>query len=272
MIVACWRVLYGEDWIVQSLRSVLPFVDRAIIFWSDRPWGEAKEVTYLGQTVPIPWHEGKPFDGWVDRIREQGFDPKPEIEQFQFHHPSPKGYWTAAINGRFHDAIPDTLLLLECDHVWDGKQLDAALREFRANKYRAATSRQVEMWKGFDWRVPERPNRTGTVFWNGKGMRTFPPTRSQGEPTGTDFHLISAHVHNLGFCVSEKTMLMKHLTALAFSKGIGDSKPKERWFEDVWRKWEPGMEDLEIAEAWAHSIPRAIPYDRSQVPEVLRVP
>lgn len=270
MIVACWRVLYGEDFLIPSLRSVLPFVDKAVIFWSDRPWGAARSVSYLGTETPIPWTEGKPFDGWVDRMRGEEFDPKPPIEQHYFHHPGPVGYWTAAVADRFGSEIPDTLILLECDHVWDAKGLEAALREFKANRYRAATSRQVELWRTFDWRVPERPNRTGTVFWSGKGLKALPPTRHQGEPTGTDFHLLSPAVHNLGFCVSEETMLTKHLCALSFSARIGDSRPNERWVEDVWKRWEPGMENLEIARGWEHTIPRAIPYDRAQVPEVLR--
>lgn len=275
MIAACYRILYGEDWIVPSLKSVLPHVDEVVIFWSDRPWKQARSVTYLGADTPIDWSAGRPFDGWVERIRENGFDPNPPIEQHYFHVDTPHNYWTRAIADRWHEGSkhkrPDILMLMECDHVWRDDQIAMALREFTNNGYRAATSRQIELWKTFDWRVPERPNRTGAVFWNMHRVAgSFPETRTQGEPRSADFERLRAEVHNLGFCSSGKTMLSKHLTALSFSAKIGDSRPNERWLEDVWKRWEPGMENLEISRGYEHTIRCAVPYDRSQVPEVLR--
>jgi hypothetical protein len=270
VIVACVRLLYGEDWIVPLVRSVLPHVDEVVIFWSDRPWGQARSVTYLGNDTAIPWTAGKPFDGWVDRVREQGFDPKPPVSQHYFHVDTPKGYWTAAINDRWPSKMPETLILLEGDHVWRDDQMRMALREFSNNRMKCATSRQIELWRTFDWRIPERSNRTGCVFWDTRGMSAFPPTRSQGEWSGTEMQTLRAEVHNLGFCSSERTMLSKHLTALSFSGKIGDSKPNARWLEDVWKRWTPGMGNLEISEGHEHSIRCAIPYDRTMIPEVLK--
>jgi len=126
------------------------------------------------------------------------------------------------------------------------------------------------LWRTPEWRVPERPNRTGLVLWNLMGLRDMPPTKFQGEPYSADWTRFRATIHNCGFLVSEKTMLLKHLCALAFSGAIGDSVPREEWYEDVWKAWRPGDENLEIARGWERAIPRAVPNDLATLPKALR--
>ena len=53
-------------------------------------------------------------------------------------------------------------------------------------------------------------------------------------------------------------MLYKHLTALVFSKVIGDSEPDEKWYEDKWLNWEPETKNLEISDGFQHKIKKAI--------------
>lgn len=51
---ALYRVLYGEDFIQDSILSIIDHVDKIFVFWDDRPWGDVKEAKYKGNIVKIP--------------------------------------------------------------------------------------------------------------------------------------------------------------------------------------------------------------------------
>ncbi len=53
---ALYRVLYGEDFIQDSILSILDHVDKVFVFWDDRPWGDVKEAKYKGHMTKIPTH------------------------------------------------------------------------------------------------------------------------------------------------------------------------------------------------------------------------
>jgi len=272
MIDAIYRILYGEDFIVPSVLSIIDKVDRIFICWTDRPWGWAREVEYMGETIQLPIKSSQPYDGWLERLTsELRPEQMDKIITEQMHTDQPDNQFTEFANRIFmQHGRPDTLICMEPDHVWREEYLDHALREFTNNGYRAARSRQIELWKSFGWRVPERPGRTGTVFWNLKGLQGLPQTKRQAEPRGTDFMVLGARVHNLGFCVSEKSMLQKHLIALAYAKTVRDSSPGPEWFERKWKAWteENQLTDLEIAQGYESHIPKVVPFS-GPMPETL---
>lgn len=274
--VAIWRIFYGEDFIVESILSVLPFVDKAIVYWTDRPWGSWKTVTYKGKTYKRPGGGGTPMNGWHEKVgrlrnRSPGLG---KVEREYFHVDDPMNQFTRIVNQSLIPQYgkPETLIVLEPDHVLHYGQLTTALREFKSNGYRAAHTKQIDLWKTTEWRIPERPNRTGTVFWNLSDLDEMPETKRQAEPRSSDFVQLNAYTHNLGFCVSQETMLLKHVCALGFSQEIGDSMPNEDWFERKWLHWNPttNNRDLEIAKGYEHMIPKAVPYDPAGLPGVLR--
>jgi hypothetical protein len=274
MIDAIYRILYGEDWIVPSVKSIIHAVDRVFICWTDRPWGKATEVEYRGEKIKLPINPDQPYDGWRKALNS-GLtrDEKEKVYFERMHTDQPDNQFTEFANRVFmHHGKPDTLICMEPDQVWMEGALDSALKVFHANGYRCAMSRQIELWKGFKWRVPERPGRTGTVFWNLKGISGLPPTRKQAEPRGTDFHILGARVHNLGFAVSEESMLRKHLIALAYSETVRDSRPNPDWFERKWKAWNEAhqINNLEISIGYENHIPWVMRYD-GPLPEVLDV-
>ena len=54
MKVAIYRIHYGLDFLEQSINSIIADVDRVFVFHSSRPWSKRTEVTYLGETFPLP--------------------------------------------------------------------------------------------------------------------------------------------------------------------------------------------------------------------------
>ncbi len=284
--VAIYRILYGQDFLCESIDSVLPVVDNVVVFWSDRWWGapEPNGAERVSCNVPalddaLSYIPNEPFDAWQERLlthtpRDLG-DREVNVDFIYDHVSDPMNQFTHLVNDHVIPEYgkPDELLIMEPDLVFRDDQLERALTEFRNNGYTAAKTRQIELWREPCWRVPERPNRTGAVLWNLKRLHEMPPTQRQGEPRGTAFETIKAYVHNFGFCNSDPTMRLKHLAAILFSETIGDSIPNTSWLDDKWRAWtaENQLEHLEISRGHEHMIPRAVPYDTTQLPESIRL-
>ncbi len=274
MRYAVYRILYGEDFIAESIKSVLPHVDKVFVFWTDQALGGATSAVYRGEQVAFGLHPGEPFDDWRDRVEEIDTD-KIVIEKH--HHPNFTGQFTIHVNDLILPRFPrpDTILSLEPDHVFRADQIEAALTEFEGGNHAAAKTRQVELWRTPSYRCdPERPWRTGTVLWNLSRVKRVPPTHRQAQPIGGGpaFGTLDAYVHNFGFCVSEKSMYWKHVLALGFSPLIGDSIPNEDWYESIWLKWHPDRNNanLEISRGAEHHIQRAVPYPEQELPELIR--
>ena len=155
---------------------------------------------------------------------------------------------------------PEEVMIIEVDHIFRKDQIEKSIKEFRSRKLQCATTRQIEIWKGFKHRVPERINRCGVNFWNLRNLEKMPKTLRQGNIR--NMHKLSTFVYNLGFAVSERTMYWKHLTALAYSKKIKDLVPNEDWYENKWLNWnEDNNYDLEISKGKEYLIPKVVPYN-----------
>lgn len=262
---AIYRVLYGEDFVQYSIRSILPYVDQIFVFWDDIPWGDVHSCVYRGERVIFP----EKFDAAVERILDMN---EPKVILLYNHRFNNVNQFTYLVNEKIIPAYgkPEELLVIEVDSVFKKAEIEKAFTEFRQRNLRCAKTRQVEIWRGFDYRVPEREYRTGAVLWNLRDIEAMPPTQRQAEGEGME--ILEAEIHNFGFAVSPKVMYWKHLTALAFSQAIGDCIPNEDWLEDKWLTWHPetNNKDLEISIGFEHVIPEAVPYDVSLLPEEIR--
>lgn len=266
MIYALYRCLYGEDFIQQSIKSIQEYVDKIFIFWDDKPWGDVDSCIYKEQKITFP----KKFDNIIDKIKELN---NSKIELIYDHQYNNLNQFTHFVN----DIIllkydrPDIIFFIEVDHVWKKNQLESVLLEFKKKNIPCASSSQVELWKTPAYRIPERKGRLATIFWNMNLVNNIPPTGRHANIDHMPF--LSSYVHNFGFCISEKTMYWKHMTALAFSQKIKDSRPNESWYEEKWLKWdfEKNNKNLEISQGSEHTIPYAYRYNLNELPEVIKV-
>ena len=240
MRAAVYRVLYGEDFIEESIRSVLGAVDKVYVFWTNRVWGDCKSVVYKGEEIHFP----DKFDDVVDKVRAIKSD---KIQLIEDYYPKPTDQFTYLT--KKYD-IQGTTLLIEADQVMENAK--DALDQFEQTKFSNAAVHQIEYWKTRNYRIPPR-KRSGPVMWK----TSLPPTRANGAPRGRKIEYVSSMAHNYGFCVSEKAMYWKHLTTLAHSSFIGDTPPREEWYEEVWKKWTPDMKNLEISKGCESHIPYA---------------
>lgn len=268
-IYAVYRCLYGEDFVKESILSISDYVDKIFIFWTNIPWGNVTECTYKGEVVKFP----ERFDNILKKINELK-NPKiiliqqvPEMNYLNV----PWNLYTTIINKWviMDYERPDIVVIPEVDHVFRSDQAKMAFEEFISSNLVSAKTRQVELWKTPLYRIPERPKRIGVVFWNLKLIDRLPVTLGNGEDHST--RAMNSFVHNLGFVVSKKVMYWKHMTAIAFSEKIRDSIPDENWL-DRWLTWnyKKNNRDLEVSINYKSNIPYAYPYDKNELPELIR--
>ncbi|KKS77898.1 MAG: hypothetical protein UV74_C0002G0026 [Candidatus Woesebacteria bacterium GW2011_GWB1_43_14] len=263
MIYAVYRCLYGEDFIQESIRSIRDYVDKIFIFWDDKPWGDIESCIYKGEEVKFP----KKFDNILDKIQELN-DPK--VVLIHDHVENNLGQFTHLIN----DIIlknwqkPDLFIVIEVDHVLKQSEMKRALGHMSSGQIRHATTKPLELWKTYEYRIPER-NRLATVFWNMDGLERLPDTGRQANAGQTA--VLPVYTHNFGFCFNPQTMYWKHLTALGYAKKIGDRLPNEDWY-DKWLNWSinDDNKDLEISKGREHTIPYAYRYDVNELPEAIK--
>lgn len=264
MRYAVYRCLYGEDFVQASINSVAGHVDKIFVFWTDKPWGGATGCVYKGEHVEFP----DKFDSIIEKVEELD---SPKITLVKAHTDTPWNqltYFTNNILLREYDR-PDTIVFPEIDHVFREDQVVGAFDEFDRGGLRCAMTRQVELWRTPEYRIPERPHRHGVAFWDMMGIDEMPTTGGNAEIPG--MVRTNHFVHNFGFAVSEKVMYWKHMTALGFSRVLHDSEPNEAWY-DKWLSWriDHNNENLEISKGSEGSIPYAVPYDVSELPELIR--
>lgn len=261
--VAVYRVLYGEDFIQESILSILPHVDKVYVVKAEKPWGNTTGVTYMSAWFPWP----EKFDNTVEKVLELN---EPKVEIIPDYWPTPAGQLTHIVNDLvLKRCEPETVVFIEPDHVFSPEEANKAFAAWKEFFGLQASTCQVEHWKTPLWMVPERPNRTSVVFHRIFGQ-PMGPTGFNGASDG--IHRLPAYVNNLGFCIHETNMLWKHLTALAFSRIVGDSPPNEMWLADKWLKWHPetNNKNLEISLGYEWAIPCAVPCPESLIPEVIK--
>jgi Tfp pilus assembly protein PilF len=265
-VYAVYRCLYGEDFVQESIKSIAEHVDKIFVFWDDAPPGNVTGCTYKGKTVTFP----KKFDAVVDSVR--GLD-NPRIELIYDHQDTADNHLTRLVNNIIlpdHEK-PAIIISLEADHVFRDDQIRKAIDEFIEKDCVFATTSLVEVWKGFNHRLPDRPNKVGAIFCNMTKLNKMPATLKHGGVLVMP--KLSAFAHSFGFAVSEKLMYWKHLLSIAAAQKFGGAVPSEDWYEKKWLKWdfEANNENFEIPEQGSEEQTlSAIPYDFNELPELIK--
>ena len=256
MIYAFYRILYGEDFIKESLNSILPHVDKVFVFWTDKFFGDVSEVIYKNELIKFP----EKIDNVIEVIREMN---NPKIELIYDHRPNNENHFTERVNTYIlpHHPKPDYILFMEPDFIYPTEDFKLALTEMqpliKQGYYWFSTS-QIEYWKTPKYTVPRMGERLSAIWWYIKDLEQIPPTGFHANVhDGENFAWLKSRTHNLGFCVSDNAMFWKHMGSLAYSNLINDAFPNEMWYEEKWRDWEydHNGKNYEISLGEEHMIP-----------------
>ena len=54
MILAIYRIHYGTDFIIESVNSIIDYVDKIYIFYSEEPWVKTDKINYKSNLIEFP--------------------------------------------------------------------------------------------------------------------------------------------------------------------------------------------------------------------------
>ena len=256
MVYAFYRILYGEDFIKESLESILPHVDKVFIFWTDKFFGDVTEVDYKGEIIQLP----KKVDNVIEIIKAMNHS---KIELIYDHRPNNKNHFTERVNKYIlpHYPKPKYILFMEPDFVYGNEGFEQTMAELelliQKGYYWFSTS-QIEYWNSPKYVAHRLNTRLAAIWWYLEGMDEIPPTGFHAnEDDRTYFYQLTSKIYNLGFCVSNKAMYWKHLGSIAYSRKINDAEPNVMWYENKYKDWIYGHldKDFEISLGEEHLIP-----------------
>lgn len=263
MIWAIYRIHYGLDFLEPSINSIIKNVDRIFIFYSKDPWVKATHINYKKKFIDFP---NNPEDVESFLINKFSKNKKIIIKNYECKTPDNQFGDLFNLACSINFAKPKYALFMEPDMVFGENQLKMMKLELDIKFWiRSIIAQQIEIWK-YDnnkkekntFRIPLR-KRIGPVLWKIKKKDNDIITGFGGGPKNKRKENYSfIKILNLGFSYNKDTMLYKHLTALVFSKAIGDSEPDENWYEFKWLNWKPETRDLEISVGFQHKIKKAI--------------
>lgn len=251
-----YRIHYGIDFLKQSIESVEDWADKIYICYSLFPWTRDTHVLYKGVNTTLSNPEN------VEDFLNNNFDNNKKIIFLNEEFDTPKHQFRKLFEkiSNLEGYTPKTCLFIEPDMVFVKGDLHKLHDELAQENYDNISTRQVELWKNFNWRIPQR-DRVGPTLWNIDKKSDF---NTHFGTTSEDGKIVSSSRivnYNFGFCIHKHTMLYKHLTALSFSAKIGDSLPCPDWYEDKWLNWSPETMNIEISLNYKHTIHKAIPYE-----------
>jgi hypothetical protein len=238
--VAIYRLLYGSDFIGESLESVYPWCSKILCFVGHEMFGGLRAINYFGHDVYLP-HD---IDGVTEAIQrwKRGNDPQDKVELID-------NPYAALLKGQVSEMINNIVIpRYECSHVLFVEADEVWRRDAIARLFDVASSTDDDEYMApachLFWRSPAYRsirNNPAAVLRALKGRRSIGPTwhaltsaseklRRREDP--------AVRIHNFGYAASERTIFWKHMTALSFSRDRKlDSPPREEWFEEVWRAW-----------------------------------
>lgn len=254
-------VLYGSDFIVESINSILSHVDMVYVVMMEKPWGDTKGVTYKGEWVPWP----EKFDDTREKLAVLNH---PRVTVLETYKHSPFERWGFAFDlvRKSCKTRIDEVVFIDPDCVFRSDQATAVFDDDWAAhpEYQWASVPQIELWRTPAWQV-DRARMMVSLHRGNLDLLV-----SNTEATRPKSYPLAGRVHNFGFACSPQNTLWKHLTAMSFAPVVGESEPNPRWYDVKWAGWEPGIGDLEPSIRCESAIGVPVPYDVAGLPASIK--
>ena len=262
MRIALYRAYYGEDFIRESITSIINHVDAVLIGIADKPWSGIKEIEINGQKIRIP----RPIDNLRSIVENMQKDYPGKIHIFDYWQDRPDNQFSNMYNYKASLFNPSMLVIMEPDMVWEKGHAEKVFNFMEKEKMRAFCTFQVEHWKEHKWMIPVR-QRPGAIFYNIDLLGCMPQTGKNGIATGVIVPYIKTYIHNYGFCLKIENMWWKHWIGVVNNEYIHDSEPDPSWFDTKWFSWHPeyNNRNLEISRHYKYLIPNAMPYGKRKI-------
>lgn len=255
-------VLYGSDFIIESIASILSHVDLVYVVMMTAPWGNTKGVTYKGEWISWP----ERFDDTREKLTAMNH---PRVTVLEAYKESPFDRWWFAVDlvRKTCKARIDEVVLIDPDCVFRADEAMKVFNDWASHpEYVWAAVPQIELYRTPAWQIDRKRMMVSLHRGN---LDLLTPARSKTSFLPTS-HPLAGHVHNFGFCCSPANTLWKFLCSMAFSPIIGESIPNPRWYDVKWLGWKPGVGDLEPSIRCERAIGVPTPYDISRLPASIK--
>ena len=259
MIVAIYRIHYGTDFIIESVNSIIDYVDKIYIFYSEEPWVKTDKINYKSNLIEFP----KNPENIKSFLLENFQNHKIIIKKYECNTPLNQYGDLYKITKNKDDNKAKFVLFIEPDMIFGKDQLKILKLELTLKFWlRNITTKQIETWKfnkdNIDnFRIPLRKRRAGPVLWHinrSKEIQTeFSGCSSDKKKNFSSF----VKTLNMGFSLNKETMRYKHLLSIVSASVIGDSKTDEMWYENKWLNWKPDTINLDVSEGNQKKIKKA---------------
>lgn len=245
-------VLYGEDFIVDSIKSIIDYVDRVFVVLAERPWGNTNGIYYKGSWVEWP----EKFDETESKI--SSLDKVVVVKGHKYTPWCRHGYGAMLVLGKLKYK-PNEILFIDPDCIFSKDEAAGFFSNWDNSNYQWAVPHQIEFWKTTEYQI----KRNRPMVSIHRDLNCMPGM------VHTRIDRVDNYLFNLGFCVSEKNMKWKHLTSLAFSDVTGESVPNPDWYENKWLSWDfvNNNCNIDVSLGCESAISCAIPYE-----EKIKVP
>ena len=256
---AIYRIHYGTDFIIQSVNSIINYVDKIFIFYSEEPWVKSDKINYKNKLIEFPKNPENVKSFLLKNFQSE----KIIIKKYECNSPLNQygNLYDIAVNE--DENKTKFVLFMEPDMIFGENQLELLKLELTLKFWlKNITTKQIEMWKfNLDnvdnFRIPLRKRRAGPVLWhinrNKKIQTEFSGCSSDKKKKFSSF----IKTLNMGFSLNKETMRYKHLLAIVFSTVIGDSKVDEMWYDNKWLNWSPDTTNLDVSEGNQKKIKKA---------------
>lgn len=208
-IIAYYIIHYGREWLNWSMRSVVPYVSETHVFYTESPsHGHGTNLKNPESRIELKSIADYYGCVWHDGIWQH------------------EGFHRDFALATCYEAGADMVLIVDADELWPPDMLHYLLEK--------AEAEQDAMY----WRVPM------IHFWRSLHWAIFDdkalPMRLHNKNGSEERYLDDTHgsVLHMGYAQS--------LSIIKYKQSIHGHKAewRERWFEDIFRPWSPGVGDV----------------------------
>lgn len=213
MIIACYVLHYGREWLKYSIRSVIDRVDEVCIFYS-----------------PIPSH-----GHGTNMVNPETRGDLLEITQ-QFEHKH-KVYWYDAPGPFEHEGKhrtwavntcrergADKVLVVDFDEIWPPAYLEYALAN--SDDFRTYRVSMRHFWRSLGWYCDDPAMPTRIINWTSK--------------MGEEGYLDPDECKVLHMGYAQSPAIIEYKQSIHGHKG----EWRDGWFENIFMAWKPGDKDV----------------------------
>jgi len=282
IIYAVYRLLYGEDFVKDSILSIIDSVDKVICFCTDKPWGRRQSATWKNKEYKFP--------DVFDKTRQYVVDLN-NIYQDKIiivDQSCPIAILQMAYDYNVYiknmETQPDFIVSIEADMIINDpcdlkKMIDWSLN----NKVAISSMNSVNHFRHpsytFNYKLPAKllrvsPGRHSVILWNLNlidlkvlDISTYRGDRGEHVP---QYPIVRSPFwcHNFGYCWNEKTMFFKFIVNI--SQARLDNEPNEDWFENKYLLWSTYVKDMEISKGFEQNIPDTFKESKLFLPKCIQ--